>query len=65
VSHTFGIGLQMRISVFGEVFNLLNTANLVGFSGNPANANVFGRPNARFTQVFGSAALAPFSSVRV
>jgi hypothetical protein len=54
VSHTFGIGLQMRLSVFGEVFNLLNTANLVGFSGNLANANVFGRPNARFTQVFGS-----------
>ena len=43
----------VRVSVFGEVFNLLNTANLVGYSGNLTSES-FGQPTGRFTQVFGS-----------
>lgn len=42
-----------QLLVFAEVFNVLNTANLVGYSGNLASQS-FGRPGARFTQVFGS-----------
>ena len=42
-----------QLSLFGEVFNLLNTPNLVGYSGNLASAT-FGQPTGRFTQVFGS-----------
>lgn len=40
-------------ALFVEVFNALNTANLVGFSGNLRSAT-FGAPSARFSQVFGS-----------
>jgi hypothetical protein len=40
--------------VFGEVFNVLNTANLVQYDGNIANPAGFAKPGARFTQVFGS-----------
>jgi hypothetical protein len=55
VFRTFVLGPEgTRLSVFGEVFNLFNTANLVGYSGNIANRPTFGQPNARFTQVFGS-----------
>jgi hypothetical protein len=43
----------LRLALFGEVFNLLNTANLVGFNGNLASRS-FGQPTSRFTQVFGS-----------
>lgn len=45
---------QMRLVLFGEVFNLLNTANLVQYSGNLNDPASFGQPAARFTQVFGS-----------
>ena len=40
--------------MFGEVFNLLNTANLVGYGRNLINPAEFGQLGARFTQVFGS-----------
>jgi hypothetical protein len=43
-----------RIQVFGEVFNLLNTANLIQYGDNIANSASFGQPGARFAQVFGS-----------
>lgn len=43
-----------RVSLFAEVFNLLNIANLTGYSGNVANPATFSRPSARTTQVFGS-----------
>ena len=43
-----------RLLVFGEVFNLFNTANLVQYGSNLANNTTFGQPSARFTQVFGS-----------
>jgi serine/threonine protein kinase len=52
LSRTFLLGPEgIRLSVIGEVFNLFNTANLVG---NIRNQGTFGQPNARFTQVFGS-----------
>ncbi len=50
---------QMRISVFGEVFNVLNYANL-GYSGStldavqPNQTYSFQQPNSRAGQVFGS-----------
>ena len=54
VTRSFRLGRSSaRLSVFGEVFNLLNTPNLVGYSGNLASRS-FGQPTARFTQVFGS-----------
>jgi hypothetical protein len=54
VTRSFRLGrTSARLSVFGEVFNLLNTPNLVGYSGNLASRS-FGQPTARFTQVFGS-----------
>jgi hypothetical protein len=47
-------GERVRLVLFGEVFNLFNTANLVGYSGNLFNPAEFGQPGARFSQVFGS-----------
>jgi hypothetical protein len=55
LSHTVPLGRERaRLVVFGEVFNLLNTANLVQYSGNIAGIGQFGQPGARFSQVFGS-----------
>jgi hypothetical protein len=45
---------RVRIVLFGEFFNLLNTANLVGHGSNLTNPAEFGQPGTRFTQVFGS-----------
>ena len=47
-------GERVRLVLFGEVFNLFNTANLVSYSGNLNEPASFGQPAARFTQVFGS-----------
>jgi hypothetical protein len=55
LSRTFSLaGEQTRLVIFGEVFNLLNIANLVQFGNNIANPDEFGQPGARFSQVFGS-----------
>jgi hypothetical protein len=54
VTHTLRLGGRARLALFGEVFNLFNTANLVQFSGNLLNPSTFGRPTARSTQTFGS-----------
>ena len=55
LSHTVPLGGErVRLVLIGEVFNLLNVANLVGYSGNIANSAQFGQPGARFSQVFGS-----------
>lgn len=55
VSRTFSFGgKRLRLSLFGEVFNLFNTANLLDYSGNIANPASFGQPTRRFDQVFGS-----------
>jgi hypothetical protein len=55
LSRSFSLGSErVRLVLIGEVFNLLNTANLVQFSGNIADTAAFGQPSARFSQVFGS-----------
>jgi len=54
LSHTVKLGREsVRLVVFGEVFNLFNTANFVQYGSNLASA-AFGQPGARFNQVFGS-----------
>jgi hypothetical protein len=53
LTRTFRIPACARISLIGEVFNLLNTANLVGYSG-ALNTAGFGQPAGRFTSIFGS-----------
>ena len=50
---TFRIAERLRWQVFGEVFNLLNTANLSGYQDNLL-APGFGQPTARFSSVFGT-----------
>lgn len=55
VSRTFSLGGERgRLMLYGEVFNLLNTANLVGYGTSLSNLAEFGQPGSRFTQVFGS-----------
>ena len=55
LSRSFSLGSErVRLVLIGEVFNLLNTANLVQFSGNIADTAAFSKPGARFSQVFGS-----------
>jgi hypothetical protein len=55
VTHALPLGRRgVRLVVFGEVFNLFNTDNLVQYSGNLLNPATFGQPAARFTQIFGS-----------
>jgi hypothetical protein len=44
---------RYKLTVFGEVFNILNIANLGGYSGDLTNSN-FGQPTSRVGQVFGS-----------
>jgi hypothetical protein len=44
---------RWRVSLIGEVFNLYNKANLMGYSGDLTSA-AFGQPTSRTTQVFGS-----------
>jgi hypothetical protein len=43
-----------RAEVFVDVFNVLNTPNLIGFGSDLTARNTFGQPNNRFSQVFGS-----------
>ena len=55
VGRTFSLGKErVGLTLFGEVFNLFNTANLVDYSGNISNAATFGQPARRFDQIFGS-----------
>jgi hypothetical protein len=44
---------RVELSLIGEVFNLLNIANLTGYSGVLNLAN-YGQPSARMGQVFES-----------
>src|SRR5262249_42311319 len=55
LSRSFSLGSErLRLIVLGEVFNLLNVANLVQYSGNLADTSAFGQPGVRSNQVFGS-----------
>jgi hypothetical protein len=54
VTKTFALPDQIKLAVFGEVFNVFNVANLGGFSYNLSNAATFGQPTTRASQVFGS-----------
>ncbi|HVT94757.1 MAG TPA: carboxypeptidase-like regulatory domain-containing protein [Bryobacteraceae bacterium] len=54
LTKNFNIGERFKISVFGEVFNVLNIANLQGFNFNLASGSAFGQPTRRAGQVFGS-----------
>jgi len=45
---------RYRLNIFGEVFNVLNIANLGGFSYDLTNLAGFGQPTTRAGQVFGS-----------
>ncbi|MBP6823737.1 MAG: hypothetical protein KA368_19460, partial [Acidobacteria bacterium] len=45
---------RLKISVFAEMFNVFNVANLGGYSGNLTNPATFGQPTSRAGQVFGS-----------
>ncbi|MGH9658953.1 MAG: hypothetical protein ACRD96_10450, partial [Bryobacteraceae bacterium] len=54
LSKHFRHGERRQLIVFGEVFNLFNTANLGGFSNNLRDTAAFGQPTNRVTQLFGS-----------
>jgi Carboxypeptidase regulatory-like domain len=55
LTRRFNLGSKGQFATaFAEIFNVLNTANLVGFGSNLAQPSSFGQPNARFSQVFGS-----------
>lgn len=45
---------RWRLTLIGEVFNVFNTANLSGRSGDLSNPDSFGQASSRVTQVFGS-----------
>jgi hypothetical protein len=53
VTKTFRFGERYSLAIFGEVFNVLNIANLGGFSFDLTNP-FFGLPSSRASQVFGS-----------
>jgi hypothetical protein len=54
LSRSFIYGERYRLTLMGEVFNVLNIANLSGYNGNVANPAIFGQPTSRADQVFGS-----------
>jgi len=45
---------RYELNAFGEVFNLLNIANLTGHSTDLLQSSAFGQPANRATQAFGS-----------
>lgn len=53
LTRTFVFQDRWRLLLIGEVFNLYNKANLLGYSGDLTTAG-FGQPTSRATQVFGS-----------
>jgi hypothetical protein len=54
VTKTFTAQNSLRMSVFVEVFNVFNIANLGGYSYNLSNTATFGQPTNRASQVFGT-----------
>ena len=53
VTKLFRFRERVEWQVFGEVFNLLNTANLSGYADNLL-APGFGQPTSRFSNIFGT-----------
>ncbi|MBX9602534.1 MAG: carboxypeptidase regulatory-like domain-containing protein [Bryobacteraceae bacterium] len=54
VTKVFNFKERYRLNVFGEVFNVLNVANLGGFNFNLIDPAGFGQPTTRAGQIFGS-----------
>jgi len=54
ISRSFRIQEHGRLTLLAEVFNVLNIANLAGYSGNLREPSAFGQPTSRVQQVFGS-----------
>jgi len=54
VTKRFTLRDRYTFSIFAEVFNLFNVANLGGYSFNLSNTSTFGQPTSRAGQVFGS-----------
>jgi Carboxypeptidase regulatory-like domain len=53
LSRSFGFHERWRLWLIGEVFNLYNKVNLIGYSGD-LTSTAFGQPTNRANQVFGS-----------
>jgi hypothetical protein len=53
LTRTFVFQDRWHLLLIGEIFNLYNKANLLGYSGDLTTAG-FGQPTSRATQVFGS-----------
>src|SRR5262249_20601938 len=53
LSRSFTFRERWRLSLIGEVFNLYNKGNLMGYSGDLTSAG-FGQPTNRTSQIFGS-----------
>jgi hypothetical protein len=54
LSRTFVFRERWQLTLIGEGFNLYNAANLSGYT-TDLTSQAFGQPNARYTQLFGSA----------
>src|SRR5262249_2558581 len=52
LSRSFAIRERWRLSLIGEVFNLYNKGNRIGYSGDLTSAG-FGQPTSRTSQIFG------------
>jgi hypothetical protein len=53
LTKTFTYHERYKLSLFGEMFNVLNYSNYSGYTFDPSSA-AFGQPTQRVTQVFGS-----------
>ncbi len=54
LSKRFAIDERWQFELMGEVFNVLNVANLSGYGVNLLQPEAFGQPSSRVNQVFGS-----------
>ena len=54
LGRVFRLRERYELNIFGEVFNVLNIANLTGYGTNLLEPSAFGQPASRATQVFGS-----------
>ncbi len=54
LTKSFTFKEQYKFSIFAEMFNVFNIANLGGYSFNLNNTANFGQPTSRAGQVFGS-----------